>query len=173
MSRKEDLAYIAGLFDGEGNIDISRYTQRTGYVSYVLHVSIANTYRDALDFCKRTLGYGTITKKVGGVKRTIYYNWEAETKQAGRCLRILFPYMIIKSRQAELAIKFQSKMRHREFYGGTPPPWLIREREEIKIEIMRLNHDHEHDVISSAIKENILVTEPKLVRKVTTLEEFK
>ena len=90
MISTEDIAYIAGLFDGEGSIYFKRGTERKkkhtgkGYrISNSLRLSMEITMTDesVLVWVHEILGVGTLNKKprkgkrVDGTKYLMQYRW--------------------------------------------------------------------------------------------------
>jgi hypothetical protein len=102
-----DIAYIAGLFDGEGSINIRRAFEKkknhkkNGYrMSNSMRISmeITMTDRSVLIWLHEVLGVGTLRpKKVKG-KRTDgtpylkQYKWRCVFRDAFKVCCLLFPY---------------------------------------------------------------------------------
>ena len=103
-----DIAYIAGLFDGEGSINIRRafekkkkHKNKPGYrMSNSMRISmeITMTDRSVLIWLHEVLGVGTLRpKKVKG-KRTDgtpylkQYKWRCVFRDAFKVCCLLFPY---------------------------------------------------------------------------------
>jgi len=67
--RSEELAYTAGFFDGEGTIVIGKREpakkRREKSSSYYLHVSLANTNKNIMEWLTRQFGGSIILKKQG------------------------------------------------------------------------------------------------------------
>ena len=95
------LAYIAGFFDGEGNIDISRRrpTTRNPYGQDRLQLNVVNKYTDSYKFF---LSFGGKLS----IRGDGYYVWRISGKKAGTFLSLIFDYLILKKRQAEYAIEY-------------------------------------------------------------------
>lgn len=122
------LAYIAGLFDGEGSVTITRRKQ---WNYFFLTITITNTNKDVISKLQELLG--------GSVHHKIYKNpkykqgwyWQANTKRAGLILEKLLPYLIIKRGKAEIAIQFQNHIR-KGFKQGTDGRAVALSEDEIK-----------------------------------------
>ena len=93
-----DLAYIAGLFDGEGCITIGQN----------LRASVSNTKKPCLEFVQAIFG-GSLYEK-NRLGRVALYDLYFSGYDAVRMLNAILPYLIVKHQQAELAILFQSFM---------------------------------------------------------------
>ena len=106
--KPEEIAYIAGLFDGEGSIYISK-----GKKQYFLTVSITNTDLYVLEFIKNLLHIGKISKSPDKtMKHHKVYRLRLYSNDAKNFLEIVLPYLRVKTEQAKLAIEFQSKMKN-------------------------------------------------------------
>ena len=107
----QDVIYLAGLFDGEGCIFVSR--QNSGR-SHYLGVTITNTNVGVLKLAKRMFG-GSIRQNSDSRKhRTTSWVWRIVSNQAENALKTLLPYLRIKRQEAELALDFQ-KLLHATF----------------------------------------------------------
>ena len=94
----EELAYIAGFFDGEGCIT-------SGGRRCSLAISASNTDKQPLEFIQRIFGgsiYECLPKKL---KWSTVYNWRIGGAYALIVLESLLPYLIVKRRQALLGIE--------------------------------------------------------------------
>jgi len=98
-----DLAYLAGLLDGEGCITIRR--RFGGCNSYSGRFLISMTALDLLSSLRDQFGIGTITKasrKLDGHKQM--YRWSVFSQQAASLLKEVLPYLHLKRKHAELVI---------------------------------------------------------------------
>ena len=104
---REELAYIAGFFDGEGCI-----TTSSG--SNTLTVSASNTIRAPLEFIQRVFeGHVTIHKY--SKPRNVLYDWVIYGQNAAEMLQWLLPYLIVKKEQALLGVELvMSRDKHRK-----------------------------------------------------------
>lgn len=106
--KKVDLAYCAGLFDGEGCISIVHRGERGGRGrGYVLLVQLVNTNPWACQYFKFAFG-GYVTFRKGARKNwRDYWAWVAASNQALIFLEVVLPYLKLKRPEAEIAITFQ------------------------------------------------------------------
>jgi hypothetical protein len=111
--KKTDLAYIAGLFDGEGSIGIYRKTNKSRKYSYLqCIVQMAN------EFIPRLLqmhfgGNMFVDKKFHGKNKAVSYRWEVVSRQAVDFLVTVYPYLRLKLAEAKLGIDFQNSIQAR------------------------------------------------------------
>ena len=111
---EQDLAYIAGFFDGEGSVSIRKAKpsvhHRTQSVRYSLLVSITNTNLPILEFIQSLLG-GVIHERTWRTPmQRQSYSLYWSSGQGRRVLEFLSPYLRIKKGEAELGVAFQDVM---------------------------------------------------------------
>src|SRR5215469_13265102 len=118
-----DIAYAAGLFDGEGSITIGRRkTKGARKPTYFVEILMGNTSLSVLEWMKQKFG-GRITHNGGNRHNENHrqaWRWMASTRQAGRVLRLLLPFLKIKEKQAKLAISFQERVSKYNARNGNP-----------------------------------------------------
>jgi len=96
---KMELAYLAGLFDGEGCIHIAKPKTTSGY-SYSLTISIHQKHSETVKKVHHCFG-GNFNECKNGT-----YTWQCQGAEAGNVLRLVLPFLIEKKEQAELGIDF-------------------------------------------------------------------
>ena len=107
-NRPEDIAYVAGLLDGDGWITI---VERKGgrRPVYVLHLGIATTSRDLAEFCQGVFDVGSVTHWLPKGRDKKMWTWRCwAVESAKTVLRALHPFLRLKKAQAEIAIEFCS-----------------------------------------------------------------
>ena len=94
---KDELAYIAGIFDGEGCINFQCIRG-----SYYIRVLITNTNRDLLEYIQSIFG-GDIKKmsRKSGWKQS--YVWRLSWSKAIEFLSLIEPWLRVKEDQAHIA----------------------------------------------------------------------
>ena len=107
MISSENIAYIAGLFDGEGSIHFKRGTEKKkkhkgkGYRtsnSLRLSMEITMTDESVLRWLLEVLGVGTLNKKPrkglrkDGTKYLMQYRWRCTFRDAFYVCKLLWPY---------------------------------------------------------------------------------
>lgn len=101
-------SYAAGLFDGEGYVDIYKATtsKASKSPSFMLRVIISQKDGKVMNWLKDSFG-GYVTKEV---RPTSYiYRWDIRSKSAHDFLLKILPYLVIKKEQAEIAILFEKE----------------------------------------------------------------
>jgi hypothetical protein len=112
--KKEDLAYAAGLFDGEGHVIIYKDTNRKIGKSpvYILIVGVTNTIKEIIDFFYDNWGAcrQIRVRTMINPKWKTAYEWTIQARMAMGFLKDIYPYLIGKKKKVRLAIEFQEGM---------------------------------------------------------------
>ena len=121
MAIETDLAYTAGIIDGEGYIGIKRHKKPEYNWNYNVRLQVTNTDKTLMDWLLIKWG-GHIYSRLGRTERHApQYIWTLNCQDSVDMLQQLLPYLVIKQKQAQLAIGFQNnKNHHRRFYGYAP-----------------------------------------------------
>jgi hypothetical protein len=136
-----DLAYIAGLMDGEGSFCILkasteetlRQTNRKSTVYYsVVRIGMVN--KETLEFIEKTFGFGYLRDEGVRKDRPTYqpmYRWTVHKKaHVYEVCKELLPYSKVKTKQMENIIEFfegwQNPFDRKK--GVSPEELLRRER---------------------------------------------
>lgn len=114
-----ELAYLAGILDGEGSIFIAVRPPRDGRSpSHTLTVVVKMRDPQAVELFQ---GLGGTQKYRHRYDGAIYFVWQAQNKVAFAALVALYPYLRVKKHQAEIAIQFYNTCIDRNrpgLYGG-------------------------------------------------------
>jgi hypothetical protein len=112
----EEISYIAGFFDGEGNVNIYKTdtknnteVQQRLCPKYELSVSMYNTDMGIIEWLYEVFGGYFQIKNKGGKPpyRKESYVVRLGCNKASAFLEMLYPYLKIKKEQAKIAIEFQ------------------------------------------------------------------
>lgn len=117
-------AYIAGIIDGEGNIALSKKSNGVGNkrgVAFRPYVNVANTNLELIEWLSKTTGLGsTVVIKRTHENRKTAYRWCLWSQQARQVIMAVFPYLIVKRRQAKLLLEFFEIDKHQYGRSGIP-----------------------------------------------------
>jgi hypothetical protein len=104
---KTELAYVAGLIDGEGTVTIAK-VKRTKSPHYQLHLRLEMTHRATIERAQKILG-GVIKERAGkqGCKRS--YRVVRVDNDAYLVLKLLQPYLTTKAENAALGILLRER----------------------------------------------------------------
>lgn len=129
-----DLAYFAGLFDGEGSVILCKQPRPTPKrQTYFLSASLANTHLPTLQWVRELWGIGTI-RPMKRYKESWKprWQWVATSNQALYVLRLILPFLKIKKQEAEIGIAFQEfKLKTVQTWGWNRPTPLVKEEERL------------------------------------------
>lgn len=123
------LAYFAGLFDGEGCINVVEVKPKPGRHSPTFQTlaQVSMTDRRALDLLLNAFG-GRIRQSTEKGSRPIRV-WRMYHKSAKRFLEAVLPYLIVKKYQAELLIELESRVLGRGVQRRLSTDEIDRRRE--------------------------------------------
>lgn len=126
--------YVAGLFDGEGCLSISKRVikgKHEKYVRYRLKIKITGTDLRVLELLKDWFGAGNIYRKFPSKKiqeRKPCYDWVLAGKaNMLRFISFIKQYSIIKEQHIKLALEFLATVNENK--GSTP---LTKKQREIR-----------------------------------------
>ena len=109
--KESDIAYIAGLFDGEGSIYYKNAPEKKkkhkgpGYresQSWRINMEVTMTDHMVINWLHQTLEVGTVTKKPrkgrrkDGTKYLMQYRWRCVFRDAYYVCCLIYPYSIKK-----------------------------------------------------------------------------
>lgn len=104
-----EIGYLAGLLDGEGSILIARQKQGSR-LYYSVQLKVFNTHRGVMDWVQSRCGGAVYERVQGGVNRQqnrrAMFTWHLYGRHAAPLLRALRPLLIVKARQADVALEF-------------------------------------------------------------------
>ena len=121
--RDTDIAYLAGLFDGEGSIDFAKRKEkkRSGtYNCMRISMEITMTDQSIIRWVTEVLGCGTFSKKPrkgkrkDGTKYLMQYRWRCTFRDTFYVCCLLFPYAHTKLPKIQQVINHYSKMKLKE-----------------------------------------------------------
>lgn len=141
-SKKQRLAYLAGIIDGEGSITVS-YRKRSGYPKRFPRASLAiyNTNLNLLYWIKSSFG-GSVH-----VYKSRNHNWKPSgcinfgDVASAELLKKLLPFLVIKTEQAKILIAMQeTKMPASSGRKLGVPESILKKRESLRVQLQTLNH---------------------------------
>ena len=139
MTRKETLAYITGLVDGEGYIGIKKDLAKNRGINpvYYERISVAGTNKDMVNLFLNFFDCGNIyLHKHSKLSKQEYWSWETSNLKAVYVIKQIYPYLLIKKPEADLVLAL-SKNKQKKY--GTLPKEIIEYREKLYQAIKTLN----------------------------------
>lgn len=145
-----EIGYFAGMIDGEGCINIQKWSNPSGTCSYSTRFTIANTNLEVLLWIHERFGGAIYEQRRTGTylnsKHKLCYIWITAGAKGNWLLERVTPYLVIKPQQAALAVQIGSlhllaKDRHKQI-----DPRSQRKAEQLKAKIHELNRRGVPDV---------------------------
>jgi hypothetical protein len=133
-----DLAYAAGIVDGEGCITARVFVNKYGFNQTTLVLQVCMCSHSVISWLVDRFG-GRIMKRKAKGRWRIRYTWRMRGHRVGPILKAITPFMIEKREQALLAIQISDCLAKMEVGGGRKVSDLSR-RSELATAITRLNN---------------------------------
>ncbi|MBK9272788.1 MAG: hypothetical protein IPM48_14480 [Saprospiraceae bacterium] len=111
---KLTASYVAGIIDGEGYIGLLRISkgnkakwQSLREFKYMPCVKVVMTNKEIIDWLYKSFGgtFETRTKNTSPNCR-VSYGWQLRKLQAIEFLKIIYPYLMVKRKQAEVLFRY-------------------------------------------------------------------
>lgn len=108
-----ELAYLAGIIDGEGCFFIGLFRTKATHdlLNYHTYIKISNTDKDLMGWIKEkakaTNNQQERKTRISKKERTIY-NAQIGGKTLDELMPKIYPYLIVKRKQCEIMIKMRS-----------------------------------------------------------------
>jgi hypothetical protein len=111
--KQTDIAYIAGLVDGEGYIGIRKTTVRKDCFNHSYHARIQIRMVDepAIKFITDTLGGNYYREKPHCNNGKPLFCYQSSDKKAEHILQTILPYLKVKKRSAETVLQLRKLQR--------------------------------------------------------------
>ena len=111
---ESDIAYIAGLFDGEGSIQYKQYMRKRkhnpkAYPTWSIRMEIAMTDRSVLMWLCEVLGTGTVNSRKVKPGKKKQWRWRCSHRQAYYVARLIWPYVHVKLDKVQKIIEHYCK----------------------------------------------------------------
>jgi hypothetical protein len=143
------LAYLAGIVDGEGSIYIGNFSSnpKTGNPYYQTNMEVTNTDEKLIDWLVNNFNgrrYKYTEKQTPKNSRRPVHRWILSGDDLTELCHLLLPYLIIKKRQCEIMIQMRKTFeRKRASLGrqGTLPleQEILEERKRLFDEMRSLH----------------------------------
>ena len=150
---REDLAWAAGFFDGEGSVSIKRLPWPTTRPSlrassiYGLRIILGNRNSEPVFWLKDHFGGSVHVRHFSNPKHAPAFVWVAASRVAASFLSQILPYLKVKSEIARLGLELQESMgklphvRKNGYRAGFEPlpPEVLLHREALWGKAKELN----------------------------------
>lgn len=110
-----DYRYVAGLFDGEGWIELTkasgkRWRMKRDY-AFFSRAGLQIRELSIIESLQETFGGKIYTTKPSSIKHSVTYRWCIFGNDCTKFCNNILPFLLAKKAQAELIIKFQEEKR--------------------------------------------------------------
>lgn len=117
------LAYLAGIIDGEGSIYIGNYScnKKTGAKYYQTNIEVTNTSKALIDWLVENIGGRSseyTPKQTPKNSRKKVYRWIVSGELLTHLCHLLLPYLVIKVRECEIMIEMRKTYEHTGMQKG-------------------------------------------------------
>jgi|TARA_R110000824_G_scaffold394900_1_gene595040 hypothetical protein len=108
-----DIAYMAGLFDGEGHVEYKKrlVKQKKGknkaYKTWSIRCEMSMTDRGVMEWFHETLGFGTLNEreaKLSWTGKKTQWRWRCSYRDALVFAKLMWPYTQVKLHKLEQII---------------------------------------------------------------------
>lgn len=106
-----DLAWLAGIIDGEGSIFVMKQSRkdRERKYNYILRISVQSSDGIMAKECLAITGEGAcFDQETSKENQSNTYKWQVSGKRAKHVLENILPFLRVKKDQALVAIDFQN-----------------------------------------------------------------
>jgi hypothetical protein len=137
MWSETQLAYLAGIIDGEGSIYIQKI-KRVKSPHFDVRFNVTNTDKTLIDWLQSTFG-GLVYHRNGCNERCKdRYEWVLSRKNFDIFSKLIQPYIVAKKYQLEIAISIRQTYS-RNFGSNGVPPEILKFREECLHKMRSIN----------------------------------
>ena len=93
----EDIAWAAGLFEGEGCMSTFAKT-------HLIRATVSSMDREVLDCFQSVVGVGRITRQTTTKDGRVFWRWSANMEEAADVMRLFLPYMGVRRQMRALQL---------------------------------------------------------------------
>ena len=104
-----DIRYLAGLFDGEGSVNMAWGGRKKE--SVLMKITVTNSKKDLCNLITSKFGGSVYPKRDRGIHQLKAYEWQLCGWSAIPLLERLLPYVYIKKKAIELALQWKTLYR--------------------------------------------------------------
>lgn len=147
MVTPEKLAWLAGIWDGEGSIAIFKHREKDGCIKYCSTINVVNNnltiINEIIKICDE-LGVGFHLQEKERKSENHAQSYELITrkfKTIKKLMEVILPYLVGKKAQAEIVLRFVNKRLEKMNIGisNQNNKYDIEECEKLEKQIRSLN----------------------------------
>jgi len=126
---KEQSAWLSGLIDGEGCLQVHKQIREHSVPSYQADVSVGMMDKEMVEFAHKITGLGSLTFQKRGV-----WDWSVRGQEAGKLVTWIYPYLILKKQQAKILYNLCLNLKRKKDGRNT-----TKENLDFREKLYRLN----------------------------------
>ena len=109
-SKLAQVAYLAGIVDGEGAFTIRKKTYSNGRTLYTPRITIGMNTAQPLDLAYGFFGGSIRARQTTGSNVPYIFTWEVSCTKAKEAAKTILPFLRVKRKQACLLIDLQTRI---------------------------------------------------------------
>lgn len=120
-SKLAQVAYLAGIIDGEGSFTIRKKTYNNDRTLYTPKMNIGMNTAQPLDLAYGFFGGAIRVRRTTGNNVPYIFVWEISCSKAKKAAKTILPFLRVKNKQARLLIDMQTRIevgKKNRTYGG-------------------------------------------------------
>lgn len=131
MATSDDLeiAWAAGLFDGEGTFQIAKDARSGG--KYYARMRIGMCHRGAVQKFTDIMGLGNVVREESPASNSNFkqFRWSTSGSNAVKCAKMLRPYLVVKQHECDILLRWEPLIANGRDVFLTPE--IISERDKL------------------------------------------
>ncbi len=128
-----ELAWVAGIIDGEGCISIQARPQPSGSICHTCFLKITMGHKPTIELLRDLFGIGSVTiQDKHGPRTNDSWTWWTASCKAHAVICKVRPYLVTKAYEADIALEFLSLPSSKRGRNRINPE-LIVERERLRL----------------------------------------
>lgn len=135
-----ELAYIAGIVDGEGSVGLYELTAQRKYSGIICRVTVSNTDRSLFHWLLEKLPKARVYWPRALAKRRPCGRLVYDGAKGAALCKLMLPYLTIKKRKAEIVVEMYEHSMNYQGFGGVPEEEKRRRKgllEQLEYELLK------------------------------------
>lgn len=139
-----DLAYFAGIVDGEGCLTIGTYANtKKGTPIWNTYLQVSNTDEALIDWIVAVFGCNKVLytpNQTPKNSRKLVYRWQCTGERLLHLCELILPYIVAKKRQVEIMIEIRKTFKLIEYNDGNRGPSISQDVIDVRYKLMHEIH---------------------------------
>ena len=135
-----DIAYFAGIVDGEGSLTIGTYAKtKKGTPVWHTYLGISNTEESLIHWICERFGGAKLKytpKQTPKNSRKEVFRWQCSGERLLHICELILPYSVCKKRQIEIMIEVRNSFKLIEYNDGNRGPSISQDVLDLRLNLM-------------------------------------